>query len=175
MPRVNLSGVTASDGAPRKFDIEPGGYVLFVTGVKPNYEKEYAFFEWDVAEGPDGLFYADANFPPRDVMSWKERALPMLKHKLNVLAEANPGFDAEGAFYRDDWDAFRGKQFGAVIRKRYYTKGDGTDGEGIEVGRWLSPDEVRAGSFKPMAPRDTRTAKPKAPAKPAIATEDIPF
>ena len=173
MPRINLSSVNESTG--ERATLEPGGYVLKVTGVKHTPGDDKLFLEWDVAEGPDGLFYADANFPPRDVMSWKERALPMLKHKLNVLAEANPGFDAEGAFYRDDWDAFRGKQFGAVIRKRLYTKNDGTDGEGIEVGRWLSPDEVRAGSFKPMAPRDTRTAKPKAPARPAIATEDIPF
>lgn len=177
MPRINLSGVKASDGA-RKFDIEPGGYVLFVTGVKPNYDREYCFFEWDVAEGADRRFYEDAGFPPRDVLSWKEKAWPMLKHKLSVLSEANPGFNAEAAFYNDDWGAFVGKVFGAVIRKRLYTKNDGTDGEGVEVGRWLSPDEVRAGSFRPMAPRDTRESKPATPARPsrpALADEDIPF
>ena len=145
-----------------------------MTRVEVPEGRDYAFFEWDVAEGPDAMHYANANFPPRDVVSWKERALPMLKHKLHVLADSNPGFDAEGAFYRDQWEQFSGKQFGAVIRKRLYTY-NGQDREGVEVGRWITPDEVRAGQWKPMEPRDTRTAKPAQPAKPAMATEDIPF
>lgn len=174
MPYVNLSNVTESDGA-RSFDIEPGAYVLFVTRVEPHPERQYAFVEWDVADGPDAMHYANSNFPPRDVVSWSERALPILKHKLHVLADANPGFDAEGAFYRDQWEQFSGKQFGAVIRKRLYSKRDGSDGEGVEVGRWITPAEVRAGQWKPMEPRDTRTARPAQPAKPAMATEDIPF
>jgi len=173
MPNVNLSNVTESDGA-RSFDIEPGAYVLFVTRVEPHPEREYALFEWDVAEGPEAMHYANANFPPKDVMSWKERALPMLKHKLHVLADANPGFDAEGAFYRDQWEQFSGKQFGAVVRKRLYTY-NGQDREAVEVGRWIAPEDVRAGKWKPMPPRDKRDKKPAQPAKPAMATEDIPF
>lgn len=173
MPYVNLSNVTESDGA-RSFDIEPGAYVLFVTRVEVPEGRDYAFFEWDVAEGPDAMHYANANFQPRDVVSWSERALPMLKHKLHVLADSNPGFDAEGAFYRDQWEQFSGKQFGAVIRKRLYTY-NGQDREAVEVGRWITPADVEAGRWQPMAPRDQRNAKPAQPAKPAMATEDIPF
>lgn len=177
MPRVNLSNVTESAGG-RTPDIEPGAYVLYVTGVNPNYGAEYAFFQWDVAKGPEAMHYAQAEWPPRDVVSWKERALPMLKHKLHVLADSNPGFDAETAFYDDDWDAFVGKCFGAVVRKRLYTDGNGNDREAVEVGRWITPADVEAGRWQPMAPRDQRDAKPAAPAapaRPAMADEDIPF
>lgn len=197
MPYVNLSNVTESDGA-RSFDIEPGAYVLFVTRVEPHPEREYALFEWDVADGPDAMHYANANFPPKDVVSWKERALPMLKHKLHVLADANPGrlhayADNKGKFAgitefdNDQFDAFVGCVFGAVVRTRYYTNKSGEDKSAPEVGAWKSPDDIRAGKWTQMEPRDTRTgakAKP-APAAPTKAAydssaadvydEDVPF
>ena len=122
-----------------------------------------------------------------DIMSYKPNALPMTKHKLHVLADDNAGFRSSAAFNSDDWDAFVGKRFGAVLRKRIYTKKNGQSGEAIEIGAWKRCDEIRSGQWKPMAPRDQTTggnggAMPipaQAPAydaaKADVYDEDIPF
>ena len=76
-----------------------------------------------------------------------------------------------------------------MLRRRLYTRKDGTDGEGVEIGRWILPEDVRSGNWSPMAPRDTREAAQApaaAPAQPAadpspqggvadVYDEDIPF
>lgn len=184
MPKMNWNGVEESAGGSFE-QLEPGGYVCVITRVEHVPEKQYVRIYWDVKEGPRAGINASSQWPPADIMSYKERALPMAKHKLHVLADANPGFKSSVAFDNDDWAAFEGKLFGAVIRKRLYTRRDGTDGEGIEVGAWKRPDEIRAGQWKPMAPRDTRTggthAEAPAPtatydaAKADVYDDDIPF
>lgn len=193
MPRINLASVNEQTG--ERMTLEPGGYVLKVTGVKHTPGDDKLFLEWDVAEGPMAGTFKDSEWPPRDCMSWKPTALGMLKHKLKVLAEANPNrlhvlvdpstheFATVAEFDQDDWDAFVGCTFGAVVRKRLYTY-NGQDREGIEVGAWKSPQDIREGNWKPMAPRDQRETHHDQPfpqaARPAqqqaaLADEDIPF
>ena len=183
MPKVDFSKVEESGGGGFQ-QLPEGGYVMRITRIEPHEDREYVFVEWDVAEGEWRDWAKGSNFPPHDVVSWKnDAALSMTKHKLHVLADDNPGFDAEGAFGRDDWRAFEGKVFGAVVRKRLYTKRDGTDGEGIEVGTWKRASEIRTGDWKPMRPRDSRDARAQAALpveKPAagiadVYDEDIPF
>ena len=176
MPRVDLTNVQESTG---EYEMpSPGGYVLKITRMEPHPEKKYVFVGWDIAEGPMADHYKDSQWPPNDVMSYTENALGILKHKLHVLADDNPGFDAERAFNDDEWDAFRGKVFGAVLRLRLYTGKDGSDRTGIEIGRWYRTQEIRGGEFKPMPPRDTRDkTTPTVPQPPRIelADDDIPF
>ena len=184
MPNINLQGVEESAGEGFKM-LEPGGYVCHITSVEPHEDKQYVRIYWDVHEGERARTYEDSQWPPSDVASWKETALPMLKHKLHVLADDNPGFDAEDEFIHDRWENFKGKVFGAVVRKRLYTRSDGTDGEGIEIGTWKRAEEIRTGAWKPMATRDTRSkdaqAEPAAmPAKDVqrqayLADVEIPF
>ena len=193
MPRINLASVPESTG--ERATIEPGGYVCRIMGVKYTPGEDKAWLEWDVAEGPAAGTFASSDYPPRDCMSWKPTALGMLKHKLKVLAEANPTrlhvlvdpttreFATIAEFDSEDWDAFVGCTFGAVVRKRLYAY-NGTDREAIEVGAWKSPQDIRDGNWKPMAPRDQRethhdhqfpaAARP-AQQQAALADEDIPF
>lgn len=175
MPNINLDNVEESTGAFEQ--LPPGAYVCVITRIEPHEDRQYWFCEWDVAEGQYAGFHKDSNFPPKDVMSYKESALGMLKHKLHVLTDDNEGFDAEAAFKADDLEAFRGKKFGAIIRKRLYTNANGDDREGIEIGRWVRTEEVRAGNLKELPPRDTRgvTATPAPTPAIQLADEDIPF
>lgn len=170
MPKINWGNVDESTGDGGFRTPEPGGYVCRIITIEPHDDRQYVMAYWDIAEGEYKGCYADSQWPPRDVMSYKPTALPITKHKLHVLTDANPGFDAQAAFDTDNWAAFAGKVFGAVLRKTMYTKRDGSDGEGIEVGTWKRPDEIRAGAWKPMAPRDTRERKPEP--KPAQSSYD---
>ena len=186
MPKVDFSKVEETSGGGFQ-QLPEGAYIMRIERIEPHDKEQYVFVEWDVASGEWADWARGSNFPPRDVISWKnDAALGMAKHKLHILTDDNPGFDAETAFYNDDWRAFEGKVFGAVIRKRLYTKKDGTDGEGIEIGTWKRVSEVKTGDWKPMRPRDTRDAKAQAATaelpvetpKPGVTDvydEDIPF
>lgn len=193
MPRINFANVNESTG--ERATIEPGGYVLRVIGVETVPGRDYVRLKWDVAEGPMAGTYAASDWPPADVLSWKPTAQGMTKHKLKVLAEANPDrlhvlvdptsheFATVAEFDSDDWDAFVGCVFGAVVRKRLYTY-NGQDREAVEVGAFKSPQDIRDGNWKPMPPRDQRethhdqSVPPQAraaQAKAAMADDDIPF
>lgn len=184
MPKVDFSKVEESNGGGGFQQLPEGAYIMRIERIEPHEDRGYIFVEWDVASGEWADWARGSNFPPRDVISWKnDKALSMAKHKLHILTDDNTGFDAEVAFYNDDWRAFEGKVFGAVIRKRLYTKKDGTDGEGIEIGTWKRVSEVKAGDWKPMKPRDTRDYKAKVdltveqpkPGATDVYDEDIPF
>lgn len=192
MPKLKKKWNEITESTGGFADIEPGAYMLVITGFKPFESNEFVSLQWDVAEGPAKGTYAQSQYPPSDVISWKETALGMLKHKLHVLAESNAGFQPTVAFDSDDWQAFVGKSFGAVVRKRLYTAGPrsknpGADRESIEVAAWLMPDDLAAGKFSEnlLKPRDTREKQPQQAASvpdtyqpattPDLYEEDIPF
>jgi hypothetical protein len=154
---AKLQGVQESTGGFA--DIEPGAYKLVITKVEPKVDQQYVRIYWDVAEGPRKGAYANAGFPPSDVLSWKDAALGMLKGKLHRIYLCNPQRlhatnDTEGKFLMVDefeagsFDALVGCRFGAVVRRRLYTAGPnsktpGADRTAIEVARYLTPDEFR--------------------------------
>lgn len=205
MPRLmdKLRGVQESAGGFA--DIEPGAYKLRITKVEPMERQEYARVYWDVADGPHKGAYAKSGFPPSDVISWKESAYGMLKGKLHRLSQCNPGrfheiADADGRFVTlqefedDNWRAFEGAYFAAVVRRRLYTAGPrsktpGADRAAIEVARWLTPDEFRAQDWpqslledndqreRDVAQASVEHSMPTPPAQSAIAVydEDVPF
>lgn len=175
-------------------DIEPGAYVLVITKVEPHEGQEYARVYWDVADGPHKGNYAQSQYPPSDVLSWKEAAQGMLKHKLHRLADWNGGFQPTVAFDNDQWGQFEGKRFGAVVRRRLYTAGPnsknpGADRTAIEVAAWLAPDEYEGGTWsqsllrdRDQRDRDVARASvehsmptPPMEAVTAVYDEDIPF
>ena len=152
MPKLKKKWNEIEESTGGFSDIEPGAYVLTVTGMEPHESQEYVRLYWDVADGPHKGAYAQSQYPPSDVLSWKESAYGMLKHKLHALAEANTGFQPTVAFESDDWNQFRGKRFYAVVRRRLYTAGPnsktpGSDRTTIEIARWLNPDEYESGSW----------------------------
>ena len=164
MPKLKKKWNEITESTGGFADIEPGAYMLVITGFKPFESNEFVSLQWDVAEGPAKGTYAQSQYPPSDVISWKETALGMLKHKLHVLADCNPGFQPTVAFENDRWQDFVGKKFYAVVRRRLYTAGPnsktpGADRTSIEVARWLKPDEYRDQSWPEslLADRDQRT------------------
>ena len=195
MPKLKKKWNEISESTGGFSDIEPGAYALVITGYEPHEDREYVRFTWDVADGPSKGAYAQSSFPPSDVMSWKESAYGMLKHKLHVLAESNVGFKPTVAFESDDWPQFVGKRFYAVVRRRLYTAGPnsrtpGADKTAIEVARWLKPDEYDGRSWPDslLADRDQRDQAAQAPAQRQVAQvpasfdqspdlygEDVPF
>ena len=62
MPRINLASVNEQTG--ERMTLEPGGYVLKVTGVKHTPGDDKLFLEWDVAEGPMAGTFKDSEWPP---------------------------------------------------------------------------------------------------------------
>ena len=154
---AKLQGVQESTGGFA--DIEPGAYKLVITKVEPKEGEQYVRIYWDVAEGPRKGAYANAGFPPSDVLSWKDTALGMLKGKLHRIYLCNPQRlhatnDSEGKFLMvnefdaGDFGALVGCRFGAVVRRRLYTAGPrsktpGADKATVEVARYLTPEEFR--------------------------------
>jgi len=193
MPKLKKKWNEIEESTGGFSDIEPGAYVLVITNVERHDAQEYARIYWDVAEGPRKGAYAQSQYPPSDVLSWKESAYGMLKHKLHALADANQGFQPTVAFEGDAWQEFVGKRFYAVVRRRLYTAGPnsknpGADRTAIEVARWLKPDEYRDKSWPEslLADRDQRDGSAQATAQVAqvpqgfgdvagVYDEDVPF
>lgn len=185
MPKIDFTNVEESSGGSFK-RLVPGTYVCRIIDAQLFEDKQYMRIEWDVAAGEYEGIFKDAPFAVYDYLSYKQSSLGMLKHKLSCITESNSGFDAESAFQRDDMASFRGKVFGARVRKRLYTKNDGTDGEGFEIGQWLRSHEALTGTYDIMEPRDQRDVSRRAmtasvtPASTAngvadVYDEDIPF
>ncbi len=192
MPKLKKKWNEIEESTGGFSDIEPGAYVLTVTGMDPHEPQEYVRLYWDVADGPHKGAYSQSQYPPSDVLSWKESAYGMLKHKLHALAEANTGFQPTVAFESDDWNQFRGKRFYAVVRRRLYTAGPnsktpGADRTAIEIARWLKPDEYESGSW-PKSLLEDRDQRDKSSQQSQVAQvptdfgqvtgvydEDVPF
>lgn len=172
-----LRGVKESTGGFS--DIEPGAYKLVITKAEPHPKEQYVKVFWDVAEGPSKGAYAQSQYPPSDVMSWKDSALGMLKMKQHRLCQCNPQRlhavnDGDGEFVGmlefakdvDEGGSFAflvGCRFGAVVRRRIYTAGPmskepGADRVQMEIATYLTPQEFRDGDWSErlLADRDAR-------------------
>lgn len=140
-------------------DIEPGTYELVITDCEAHDEDEYFQISWDVASGECKGNYGSSQYPPTTRIYWKQKALGFLKHRLHVLADWNPGFKSTVAFETDRWDEFKGKRFGAVVRRRLYTAGPnsndpGADRTSMEIATWLNPEDFKAGNFSQSLLKD---------------------
>ncbi len=161
-----LKGATESAGGFS--DIEPGAYKLVITKAEPHSGDQYVRIYWDVADGERKGAYAQSQYPPSDVLSWKDSAMGMLKGKLHRIYQCNPQRlhavnDDGGSFvgipeFAKDADgggsfAFLvGCRFGAVVRRKLYTAGPksktpGADRTQMEIARYLTPDEFRDGDW----------------------------
>ncbi len=163
MPRLNKRWTDIQESTGQFADIEPGLYKLKVTKAESFDRQQFVKLSWDVAEGPSAGAYSQSQYPPSDVLSWKESALGMLKHKLHMLSDCNGGWKSTVAFDNDQWGEFVNKVFYAVVRRRLYTAGPnsknpGADRTQMEVAAWLTPEDFAAGKFNPnlLNDRDTR-------------------
>jgi len=167
MKKLDLSNVEAMEPGGRD-RIEAGGYVVKVIDVVDNEDKEFLWLVFDIAEGEKRGFYTSAE--NRDyyadkpnkhgiLMSYKDtmsdNAKRMLKGKLKLFTESNPGFDADTAFTEAHPELFKGKLIGLAANMEEYVY------EGREDGKWhkgesidwfharmKKVDDIRNGNYK---------------------------
>lgn len=124
MRSVNWNTVEASTEGdfPR---IEPGAYVCCIGSMEDFASKEYVRMLFDIIEGPhkgyySGGFYADKPYAHNLIFSYKDKALGMLKGRLQTIQDCNPGFDAFAAWDAGRLDMFVGRKVGVVFREEEY-------------------------------------------------------
>lgn len=124
MRPINLNNI--AEKAEGEFArIEPGAYPCAITEVEDFPDKEYVRILVDVIAGEykdyfNSDFYADKPFAHSIIMSYKDSALGMLKGRLHVITDCNPGFDAEAAFGAGKEQMLVGKAVGVVFREEEY-------------------------------------------------------
>ena len=179
-----------SEGSGGFADIPSGGYVCKVVEVVD--EEDYSnnrgdtydriVIRYDIAEGPEADFFARNNKPDfthehefrynpancGDKFTW---SVEQFKRFWNtVLPESNPGWT---------WDlnpaSLKGLKFGATLRHRYYTKGDGDDGSQIQVQGLYGAQAIREGKFTAPKDIDKREKPAPAPAPHPAYSDDLPF
>lgn len=181
-PIANWNSITPEVEGMRS-KLQPGGYVVKITGVINDAKKEYLKIVYDIAEGPEAGRYSDdwGQNPDNDYAhsffrSYKEKALGMFKGFVKTVEDSNPG-------YTWDWHEERlaGKLLGIVLGLEEYMSNRGEIATRLTVRSVTTADKIRAGEY--VVP-DTKKYKPKAEtavAAPAaqqadfVEDPDIPF
>lgn len=178
-------GKTYSDAEASGMDFErlpAGGYIVKITAVKDEANKEYLALVYDIAEGEKKGFYADEwgqehPYAHRLIASYKEKALGMFKGRLKAIDESNGTNFAERAATGFDEQELVGKIVGMVIGYEEYETDRGDVRERSYVKAVCAADRIRRGEFKVP---ELKTLAPTAPAAPVagfetIKDEDLPF
>ena len=105
--------------------LEPGAYACAITEVEDFPTKEYLRVLVDIVQGERANyfsddFYRDKPFAHSIIFSYRESAMPMLKGRLHVISDCNPGFDAEAALNAGKEQMLVGKAVGVVFREEEY-------------------------------------------------------
>lgn len=124
MRPINLNNVVEkADGEFNR--LKPGAYPCAIMSVEDVPDKEYLRVLVDIVAGEykdyfSDDFYADKPFAHSIIMSYKESAQGMLKGRLHVISDCNPGFDAEAAINAGKEQMLVGKAVGVVFREEEY-------------------------------------------------------
>lgn len=196
MRPINLDNIAEkAEGEYKR--LAPGAYACTIMEVQDFPDKEYLRLLVEIIDGEykdyfSDEFYRDKPFARSIIMSYKETALGMLKGRLKVISDCNPGFDAEAAINAGKEQLLVGKAVGVVFREEeYYSKKTGE----FEMGsprpdRLCRLDELdrdKNANPKPKMLSDAqkRKAMEQAGARPAgggrvvsasdIYDDDIPF
>ena len=124
MRPINLNNVVEKEEG--EFNrLKPGAYQCAIMSVEDVPDKEYLRVLVDIVAGEykdyfSDDFYADKPFAHSLIFSYKDTALGMLKGRLHVISDCNPGFDAEAAFNAGKEQMLVGKAVGVVFREEEY-------------------------------------------------------
>lgn len=124
MRPINLNNI--AEKAEGEFArLKPGAYPCAIMEVEDFPDKEYLRMLVDIVAGEykdyfSDDFYTDKPFAHSIIMSYKDSALGMLKGRLHVITDCNPGFDAEAAFAAGKEQMLVGKAVGVVFREEEY-------------------------------------------------------
>lgn len=133
--------------------LEAGNYVCTVTAAEDFEKKEYVRLLVDIAEGPREGFFSDPFYSEKPwahnvVLSYKETAQKMLKGRLHVLTDCNPGFDAQAAWNGGRLDMFVGKSVGVCFNEEEYEGNDGKVKTNVKPGALVRIDDIRDGTAR---------------------------
>lgn len=158
-----------------------GGYVIKVTNVEDNPDKEYLRITYDIAEGPEkGRFKNEAPenaYRHQFVRSYKEKALGMFKAFIKAIdktEETNFNELAEKGF---DEKLLKNCRLGVVFGYEEYEANDGNVKERLYIKSCMSADQIRKGEFKVPELKKLKEA-PKAAVPEgftSLSDEDVPF
>lgn len=189
MPHINWGSVEEQRAGSGIQTLPSGAYHCVITAAKYVTTKkgeDALVVVWDVASGEhkghfSDKFFDGKDFRHNDYLMLEGKGLGIAKHKLHVLADANPGFTPSACIEQDQTQPFVGKSVYMLLQERRYTY-NGRNQSETRVVDWLSPDEFRSGDFKVPDTIDERVAQPEpavvhAPSAPVteLAEDDIPF
>lgn len=124
MRQLNLNSIKAQTEGDFK-NITPGAYACIITEVTDNENKEYLDALFDIQVGEfEGYyssdFYKDKPWAHHMILSYKEKALPIFKGRMETITKCNTGFDAVAALDAEQYKMLEGKVVGIVFREEEY-------------------------------------------------------
>lgn len=159
--------------------LAPGGYVIKITDIQDDAEKQYLRITYDIAEGPEAGRYKDElpenAYRHQFIRSYKEKALGMFKAFTNAVEASNNG-------YKWDFDekTLKGKILGVVFGYEEYEANDGNVKERLRIASCIDADRVLKGDFKiPDLKKLSKATNPAPNSIPngfsPLGDEDLPF
>lgn len=144
-PINNWNEVKASEDFQR---LPAGGYIVKITNVTNNEEKQYLHVEYDIAEGEFKGYWDDnakrfgwwgGDF----YRSYKDSALGMFKGFTNAVEGSNDG-------YQWNWEeqSLVGKLIGVVVGEEEYIKNDGSIGTRLKVRSIKTVSDIKDKRFR---------------------------
>lgn len=164
MRSVNWNNITASSDSGFT-QLPAGPYVARLVSLEDNEQKEYVEVVFDIAEGEHAGYYSDDwgqshPYAHHFFMSYKDKALGMLKGRLQAIADSNPGFDPEAAWNAGRLDMFTNRLVGINLQEEEYKRSDGEVGTRLNVCQVVSAQNVRDGKVKPREKKLLSGGKP---------------
>lgn len=176
-----IKGYNEAQPAGEYEKLAAGGYVIKITGVEDDDQKQYLRITYDIAEGPEKGRYAnetsDNAYRHQFIRSYKEKALGMFRAFIKAIDAANgTSFDTriEKGFPENE---LVGKLLGVLFGYEEYEANDGNVKERLRLVRFLNLEQVRAGDFKvPELKKLEGSASTSAPV-PGFSPmpDDLPF
>lgn len=171
MRNINWASIEASNGGGGFDRLEPGAYVGVITAMTDEEVKQYVRLLFDVAEGPHKGFFSDDFYKDKPwahqmILSYRDKALPMLKGRMETVNGCNPGFDAMAAFDAN-LSLFVGKRVGVVLREEeYFDKKTETFKMGSpRCFRLCTIEEVASGKYRDVKPKSLSAEEKRAELK----------
>lgn len=125
MRSVNFNEVEATTEGSTYQQLPSGAYVCSIMAMEDFADKEYVRMMVDIIQGEHANYFSDKFYNDKPwshsiVLSYKDKALGMLKGRLQTIAGCNPGFDPEAAWNAGNLNMFVGKAIGVVFRAEEY-------------------------------------------------------
>lgn len=158
-----------------------GGYIIKITGVQDEDQKQYLRIVYDIAEGPHAGRYknepSENDYRHSFIRSYKESALGMFKAFILAVDGANDtkfNDRVEKGFPEHE---LVGKILGVLFGYEEYEANDGNVKERLRLVRFLNTEQVRAGDYE--VPELKKLKTDNAPAIPdgftPLGDADLPF